>query len=77
MIASLGVILLWGMQHLLGRADAQVDQFALFAFGILLGQLGAHTDAVQTAANKINGMESKVNELASAQGIAPIAHMGE
>lgn len=70
-IASLGVLILWGVQHLLAIVDPQVDQFAILAFGILLGQLGAHTEAVQAAANKINGLENKVREVAVAAGVDP------
>lgn len=44
----------------IGRVDLFLDQLSILAFGILMGQTGAHTEAVQVAAAKINGLEAEV-----------------
>lgn len=42
------------------RSDPFLDNLTILAFGVLMGQVGAHTEAVQVAAAKINGMEADV-----------------
>jgi len=60
--------------NIASNTDPFLDELTFGAFGVILGSVTAHNDAVTTAANKINGMEQKVNELANATpGVAPMA----
>lgn len=80
LIISIGIIATALLIHVfvaLGVApssDEFIDNLAFGAFGVVLGSVTAHTDAIQTAAAKINGMENKVNELAQATpGVEPLS----
>jgi hypothetical protein len=66
-LGSLAVLFLAGIIHLLSSlglatTDSFIDNLAILGFGVIVGQIGAHTEAVQTAANKINGLEARVAE---------------
>lgn len=53
-------VVVHGSAALAGTAtDAFLDNISILAFGILMGQIGAHNEAVQIAANTINGVEAQ------------------
>ena len=65
-LISIGIIAVDLLIHLLvaigiaPQPDSFIDELTFGAFGVVLGQLGAHTEAVQTAANKVNGVDTKL-----------------
>lgn len=63
LVASLVIIGVWAAQHLLAVSDEGVNQLVLLALGILFGQVGAHSEAVQVAASSLNGTKAELDAL--------------
>lgn len=62
-VGAFVIVAVWGIQHILGVVDKEVDQAFLLAIGVILGTASLQQQATIDAARHLNGTKATIEAL--------------